>query len=240
MQVHDYDRFQVDDGAEVLDLLRRSAAARAMCQVRAAGRPETYLSPLREIGDDGTPVLDPPRAPVIERALATGSIASIEVRLADCRVSFETRVAHLAPSGSKGVLRLERPSAVVRVQKRETVRVQVPEGTPLSLTLDASDPALTDVPMHELCVQGGLVWLAGCRERLDAGKVFEQARLALPDGSRWPLTLRVVHAGVVRRQAEGGDVRVGVQFVHTQPGFETAVGQLVGTIARGGAPTARG
>jgi hypothetical protein len=73
-------------------------------------------------------------SPVIERALATGSIASIEVRLADCRVSFETRVAHLAPSGSKGVLRLERPSALVRVQKRETVRVQVPEGTPVYVT----------------------------------------------------------------------------------------------------------
>ena len=232
MDVHDYDRFHVEDGAEVLALLRRSAEVRALCSVRAAGRPETYLSPLRALLDDGDPVLDPPRAPVIERALAPGSVAAIDLRLHDWRVSFESRVARIGPSDGTPLLRLERPTALVRIRKRETFRVQVPTGTPVTLTLDASDPALTGVPMHDLCLQGGSLSVAGVRERFGAGKVFEAARLRLPDATEWPLSLRVVHAAVVRRHADGGDLRLGVQFVQTRPGFETAVAQLVGRIAR--------
>jgi hypothetical protein len=37
----------------------------------------------------------------------------------------------------------------------------------------------------------------------------------------------------VRRHADGGDVRMGVQFVRTRAGFESAVARLVGLIARG-------
>jgi c-di-GMP-binding flagellar brake protein YcgR len=233
MDVNEYDRFRLDDGAEVLALLRRSAEARSLCSVRAAGRPETYLSPLRAVADDGEPVLDPPRVPVIERALAPGSVAEIDLRLRDCRVTFEARVARIGLSDGKPLLRLERPSALIRIQKRETFRVQVPAGTAIRLTLDDSDPALTGVPMQDLCVQGGSLSVTGARERFGAGKVFDHARLQLPDGSDWPVSLRVVHAGVVRRFAEGGEIRVGVQFVQTRAGFETAVAQLVGGIARG-------
>jgi c-di-GMP-binding flagellar brake protein YcgR len=233
MDVHDYDRFRVEDGAEVLALLRRSAEARTLCSVRAAGRPETYLSPLRAVADDGEPVLDPPRAPVIERALVPGSVAEIDLRLRDFRVSFESRVARIGLADGKPLLRLERPASLVRIQKRETFRVQVPAGTTVRLTLDATDPALTAVPMTDLCVQGGSMSVTGVRERFGAGKVFDNARLQLPDGSEWTLALRVVHTGVVRRLADGGELRVGVQFVQTRAGFESAVAQLVGGIARG-------
>lgn len=233
MDVHDYDRFRVDDGAEVLALLRRSAETRSLCSVRAAGRAETYLSPLREVAEDGEPVIDPPRVPVIERALLPGSVAEIDVKLRDCRVTFESRVSRIELADGKPRLRLERPASLVRIQKRETFRVQVPAGMALRLTLDGSDPALTAVPMHDICVQGGSLSVTGARERIGAGKVFDRASLALPDGSEWPIALRVIHTGVVRRLAEGGELRVGVQFVQTRAGFETAVAQLVGGIARG-------
>jgi hypothetical protein len=239
MQVHQYDRLRVEDGAEVLEVLRQSAASRAMCSVRAAGRAETYLSPLRELGDDGEPVLDPPRAPVIERALVPGSVASIDLRLSDCRVSFETRVARIGPVGGRPVLRLERPSAMVRLRKRETIRVQIPEGVAVRLTLDPSEPALTAVRMHDLCVQGGSVTLHGVRERFEHGRLFEHARLVMPDATEWPVSLRVVHTGVVRRVADRGEMRVGLQFVHPAERFEAAVGGLVGAIARGTTPGAR-
>jgi c-di-GMP-binding flagellar brake protein YcgR len=240
MDVHDYDRFRVEDGAEVLALLRETAAARVLCSVRAAGRPETYLSPLRELSDDGAPVLDAPRAPVIERALVPGSLAAIDLRLRDCRVSFEARVDRLAPGGGRPGLRLARPEAMTRLQRRETYRVQVPEGIALKLTLDPQDPSLRDVPLHDLSVQGGSLSVTGVRERFEAGRSFEHARLALPDGTEWAIGLRVIHAGFVRRLADGSRMRLGVQFVQPAQGFETAVARLVGAIARGQAATPRG
>jgi c-di-GMP-binding flagellar brake protein YcgR len=233
MEAQDYDRLRVEDGAEVLDLLRRSMASRAMCSVRAAGRPETYLSPLREIADDGEAVLDLPRAPVIERALVAGSVAAIDLRLPECRVSFEARVARIGQVDGRSLLRLERPTSLIRVEKRETFRVRVPEQLALTLTLDASDATLESLPLYDLSVQGAAVTVRGARDRFWAGKVFEGARMTLPDGSEWAMALRVIHAGVLRRLADGGELRVGLQFVHPPAGLESAVAKLVGRIARG-------
>jgi c-di-GMP-binding flagellar brake protein YcgR len=232
MDPNDYDRFRVDDRAEVLALLRHSAEARALCSVRAAGRPESYLSPLREVVEDGAPVLDPPRAPVIERALAPGRVAEIDLRLRDGRVSFESRVERIGLSDGRAQLRLEPPATLIRIVKRETFRVRLPSDVPAILTLDGTDRALTGVAMHDLCVQGGSLSLTGVRERFGTGRVFESASLRLPEGPEWPLALRVVHVGLVRRDVDGGEMRVGVQFVRTRAGFETAVAQLVGRIAR--------
>ncbi len=233
MDAQDYDRVRVEDGAEVLALLRRSLASRAMCSVRAAGRLETYLSPLREIADDGQAVLDPPRAPVIERALEAGCVAAIDLRLPECRLNFEARVVRIGQVDGRSVLRLERPTSLLRVEKRETYRVRVPEQMALTLTLDASDSALESLPLYDLSVQGAAVTVRGARERFWAGKVFEAARLRLPDGSEWAMALRVIHAGVMRRLADGGELRVGLQFVHPPAGLETAVAKVVGRIARG-------
>lgn len=234
MEAQDYDRFRVEDGLEVMDLLRRSLASRAMCSVRAAGRPETYLSPLRAVADDGEAVLDPPRALVIERALVPGSVAAIDLRLSECRVSFETRVAQLGQIDGRSLLRLERPAALVRVQKRETFRVQVPEQLGVRVTLDASDPALESLSLHDLCVQGASVTVkGGARERFWAGKMFGRARLTMPDGTEWATGVRVIHTGVMRRQADGEELRVGVQFVNPPAGLESAVARIVGRIARG-------
>jgi len=232
MDGHDYDRFKVDDGTEVLALLRQSVASRALCSVRAAGRPESYLSPLRALGDDGEPVFDPPRALVIERALAPGNLAAIDLRLLDLRVSFEARVERLGSSEGKPQLRLARPECVTRLQRREAFRVRIPESQRVLLTIDPDDPTLIAVPMQDLCLQGGSLSVTGLRERFEAGRLFERARLALPHAGEWPLTVRIVHAGVVRRIGDNGELRLGVQFLHVPAGFETAVGQLVGGIAR--------
>jgi len=232
MQQHVYDRLHVDDGAEVLALLRESAASRAICSVRAAGRPERYLSQLHAIGDDGVAVLDPPRAPVIERALAPGSVVSIDLRLHDARVSFEARVDRIGLSDGRPQLRLLRPESLTRLQRRDSNRVSVPDDRAVRLTLDPDVPALSAMPMHELGIQGGSLTVTGRRECFEAGALFERAQLRLPDDSEWPVLARVVHGGVVRRHADRAEMRIGIQFVRPPAGFEAAIARLVSGIAR--------
>ena len=232
MDGHDYDRFRVDDPAEVLALLRRAASARALCSVRAAGRAETYLSPLLSVAADGAVELDAPRAPLIERLLSTGGLAAVELRLPECRVTFESRTEHVGAAHGRTRIRLARPESVVRLQRRETYRVRVPEDLAMSLTLDAADPALSALRLHDVSTQGGSLTVTGVRERFGAGTVFGGARLVLPDGSDWSLALRVIHAAVLRRRGDGGDLRIGIQFMQPPAGFETAVAHWVGRIAR--------
>jgi c-di-GMP-binding flagellar brake protein YcgR len=240
MDARDYDRFRVDDTTEVIALLRETAAARALCSVRASGRPESYLSPLRVLGDDGELVFDSPRAPVIERALLPGSFAAIDLRLHDVRVSFEARVERIGVVDGRQLLRLACPASVTRLQRREAFRVRIPEGQRVLLTFEPDDASLSALPMLDVCLQGGSLTLTAVRERFEAGTFFERARLALPDAGEWPLTLRIAHAGVVRRIGESSEMRVGVQFLNAPAGFETAVGQLVGGIARDPGRTRKG
>lgn len=233
MELHDYDRFEVDDSSEMLALLRESASRRALCSVRASGRPESYLTPLREVADDGSAMIDAPRVPVLERALAPGSVASIDVRLQTVRVRFDARVDGIDGTPRHGGhLRLARPASVVRLQRRESVRVRVPDSMQVLLTLDATDPALASVPMQDLFVHGGSLSVSGVRGRLEAGRVFESARLVLPDGDERTVAVRIAHAAVLRRGMDGSDIRLGVQFVNPKDGFETAVARAVGEIAR--------
>ncbi|HYF61117.1 MAG TPA: flagellar regulator YcgR PilZN domain-containing protein [Burkholderiaceae bacterium] len=233
MEGHDYDRFRVDDPAEVMALLERSARARVLCSVRAAGRAETYLSPLHSIDEGGAVELDAPRAPVIERLLVPGGTASVDLRLSDCRVSFEARVERVGhAAGGRTRIRLARPDWLMRLQRRETYRVRVPEDLPVRMTLDPADAAMVGLQLHDLSTQGGSVSVTGVRQRFGAGTVFSGGRLVLPDGTEWQLAFRVIHAAVLRRRGEGGDMRLGLQFVHPPAGFETAVGQWVGRIAR--------
>jgi hypothetical protein len=233
MDLHDYDRLEVDDTSEMLALLRESASRRALCSVRASGRPESYLSPLREVADDGSAMLDAPRVPVIERALGPGSVASIDVRFQTVRVRFDARVHGIDGTARHGAqLRLARPSSLVKLHRRESVRVRVPDALQVLLTLDGSEPALASVPMQDLFVQGGSLSVSGVRDRLEAGRLFESARLMLPDGEERTVTVRIAHAAVLRRGIDGSDVRLGVQFVNPKAEFESAVARAVREIAR--------
>jgi len=232
MEQHDYERVPLRDSTELLALLRRSADSGALCSVRAAGRPESYLSPLREVCDDGTAVLDAPRVPVLGRALGPGNIASIDLRLKSERLNFDARVEAVADGGRRGRLRLSMPSGIVRLQRRETVRVRVPDSLPVLLTLDPADPSLTAVPLNELFVHGGSLLVHGVRGRLEAGRLFERARLTLPDAGEWSLTVRLAHAAVLRRGIDGSEMRLGVQFVIPSDGLDSAVARAVSAIAR--------
>lgn len=232
MDGHEYDRFRIEDPAEVLSLMRLSFASRVLCSVRAAGRPESYLSPLRDIAESGEPTLDRPRAPVIERALVPGSTASIDLRLHDYRLGFDARVERMSMTEGKSLLRLSRPDTIVKLQRRDAFKIRVPQGVGVLLTLDPDDATLRSLPMLDLSLQGGSLAFTGMRGRFEAGVTFEDAILSLPNAGEWPLSLRILHAGVQRRLADQVELRVGVQFLNAPAGFERAVAQVVGGIAR--------
>jgi c-di-GMP-binding flagellar brake protein YcgR len=234
----DHDRFRVEDGTEILALLRQSAEARATCTIRASGRSESYLSPLRELDADGAIRVDMPRAPFIGHALRQGSHAAIEARLPDFRIAFDARIAEAGPSGHHAALRLERPDTLLRIERRASVRVRVPVDADLRLTLDPMRPSLRDLQLSDLSRLGAAVTARAVPDRIEPGRLFESARLRLPGGAEWPMIARVAHTACLRRLGNAADLLIGLQFIPSVEGFETAVARVVGQIARGGSGAA--
>jgi hypothetical protein len=228
----DDDRERIDDPAEVRRLLSAASASRSLCSVRPAGRPENYLG--RLIGFEpasGRLSLEPPRAPYIERALAVGSDALIDVKGGERSVSFEAPVLQLDASPGSGALVLGLPSVLLMPRRREAFRISVPADLPVLLTLDEPG-GWFDLQIQNLSTDGAAVSVTGPRERFEAGTLFEHARLKLPDNPPYELSLRVRHTSAVRMSGTIGELKVGVAFVRTPKGFDTAVAKLIATIAR--------
>jgi c-di-GMP-binding flagellar brake protein YcgR len=227
------DRYLVHSPSEIAGYLRGVARDRVMCSVRAAGKPESFLSQLIAIDDRGQLVFDAPRAPVILRSLSSVGRASVEFTLADVRIVFEVDLLRSGDYQGDQVVFLRMPSSIHRFQRRDNYRVSVPGRRPVRLSLDSNEPLLKDLKLADLSCGGASVNLRGTLEHFPIGRQFEAAELVIEeDQEPFRLVLRVRHAVAVRLSGSIGDLRIGVQFVRTPAGFEPAVSRLVNEIAR--------
>jgi c-di-GMP-binding flagellar brake protein YcgR len=219
---------RIADPQAIRALLRDAAQARSLCSVRPVGRPENYLG--RMLGFDearGTLSLEPPKAPYIERALAPGNEAQVDIKDGERRATFQSAV--MSAGGGQSALVLALPDALVKPRRRESFRITVPPDVTVSLTLQ---PGGREHQLQNLSAQGVMVIVTGSLDTFEPGATFAAATFRFPDGRTFEVTLRVRHASAVRMAGQVGELRVGMAFVRTPAGFDAAVGHLVDTIAR--------
>jgi c-di-GMP-binding flagellar brake protein YcgR len=232
---HDPERDEhVTDTAAVTQLLRDAARARATCSIRVPTRADHHLAKFLSFDEDAATLsFEPPRAPYLERALAPGIDARVEIKDGERRGTFRSRVVGVVASGGVRALLLERPREVVRHLRREAFRVAVPSSMAVRLDVDPDEPRWCDLQVENLSPDGAMVTLIGPLERFEPASAFAQARLSLPGEATFTLALRVRHAAVVRLlTATEGELRVGVKFLQPPAGFDKAVTRLIETIAR--------
>ena len=101
----------------------------------------------------------------------------------------------------------------------------------MRLTLNPEQPGLRNLKLTDLSCGGASVTLSGVLEEYPSGKVFERARLILDEETEFTIDARVRHASALRMSGLVGELRIGLQFANTPPGFEPAVARLVNEIA---------
>ncbi|CAN5127302.1 hypothetical protein BH09PSE6_BH09PSE6_31000 [soil metagenome] len=227
------ERFLVGNPREIAGYLQDVIKERVLCSLRAAGKPESFLSHLISIDERGQLIFDAPRAPVIVRSLVASGRAAIEFTLADVRIAFEAEVIRIADHQGDPAVFVKIPASIYRFQRRDNYRVSVPQRRPVRLSLDLAEPALRGLRLADLSCGGASIILKGALEHFPVGRQFETAELVLEeDDEPLVLTVRVRHAVAIRLSGAMGDLRIGVQFVRTPPGFEPRVSRLVNEIAR--------
>lgn len=226
------ERFRINNPVDVMGYLREATRSRILCNVRATGHGESYLSRLFAIdGSTNSLVFDTPRAPVIARLLVPGASVSVELTLHHVRIHFDAMIRQVATYQNEPSLFVALPNAIIRLQRRENFRISVPTRRPVRLTLNADQPGLRNLKLSDLSCGGASVTLAGVLDEYPVGKVFEGVRLILDEETEYDLDARVRHASALRMSGLVGDLRVGFQFVNTPPGFEPAIARLVNEIA---------
>ena len=225
---------QVTHPAEVIGVLNEATRSRVLCSVRAAGRPETYMSRVFALDPAANAlVFDVPRAPVIARALVPGSTAAVEITLDHMRVRFDAAVTRIGPHAGTLSLFVAVPQALVRRQRRESFRIAVPAASTVRLDLNRDEATLTGLRLTDLSCGGASLTLAGALEDFPVGRVYDGVRLVLDPATHYTLAARVRHAGALRLAGPASHLRIGVQFLDTPAGFEPAIAHLIDDIAHG-------
>jgi c-di-GMP-binding flagellar brake protein YcgR len=233
MLVLETDRHQIVEREDVLECLRRAAAAHVTCTVRASGRPESYISRLRSLDESSADLcFDAPRAPVIDRAMGPGAMATVEFKLDEIRVSFEAPVRRIAPGNGGVFLHLGIPSTIEQPQRRDSFRVTVPGHLAVRMTIDRGAPLLRELPVENLSIGGASLSATASLEHFEPGRVFEGGELIMPDDRVYALTLRVRHASARRLVGQVGQLSIGLQFLRRPGGLEQVLAALIDEIAR--------
>lgn len=227
------ERYLVGNPREIAGYLQGVIKERVLCSLRAAGKPESFLSHLIAIDDRGQLIFDAPRAPVIVRSLVASGKAAVEFTLSDVRIAFEAEVIRIADHEGDPAVFVKTPANIYRFQRRDNYRVSVPQRRPVRLSLDMAEPALRGLRLADLSCGGASVIVKGALEHFPIGRQFEGVELLLDEEDEpLVLTVRVRHAVAIRLSGAMGDLRIGVQFVRTPAGFEPRVSRLVNEIAR--------
>jgi len=149
----------------------------------------------------------------INRRLLQSSRLVFSGRPGGIHVQFTTGQASEMLFGGGKAFRVDLPAFIVRMQRRETFRIETPRGRPLQFFGRRAGGSLLNYPVHDISVAGLGVTASASPEDLAVGERLENCHFALPEDERelfFSATVRHVTSLVARTGLQ--QWRVGLQF----------------------------
>lgn len=230
-------KYVMRDGREILAILRNLVAARALVSARLAPGGESVLSTLVDVAEDGSSVLldgsaDTQQNARMERAEALDCVTQLD----KVRIQFLLRGQRIVQEGGAPGLRAPRPTALLRLQRREFYRLQTPlsQGTICTVTLPREDGSRKEADLRIIDISGGGVAIAvpPVGVHFDKGDEFPDSLLRLPDTA--PIPIRLIVRNLFRITSRGGAevLRAGCEFADLPRGGEDAIQRYILRIER--------
>lgn len=135
-------------------------------------------------------------------------------------VQFITGHASEINYGGSKAFAVPLPKYIVRMQRRDTFRIETPLGRPLQFFGRMTDGGLLNVPVHDISVAGLGVTASALPDGLSSGDRLENCHFSLPDDERelfFGATIRHVTPQVGRIGQQ--QWRIGLHF-EDMPGIE--------------------
>ncbi|MCG2576663.1 flagellar brake protein [Dechloromonas sp. XY25] len=148
-------------------------------------------------------------------------------------VQFATgRAREILFSGSKAFA-VALPKTLVRLQRRDTFRIETPRGRPLSFLGRLAGGALLTQPGHDISVAGVGLSAGMLPDGLVPGTVLENCRFALPEDEhdlRFSATLR--HVTELEGRSGQRQWRLGLQFNDLPPADQNRIQRYIARVER--------
>ena len=131
------------------------------------------------------------------------------------KIQFRAQAAEMTTFEGRPALRIRLPDSVLRLQRRESFRVDAPKAGALYCQIDLPDMGKTRFMIGDLSV-GGIGILAGpASTGLKSGAVFEECSIDLPGHGTFMASLEIRHGTRFAKDAQGRPrYHYGCQFLN--------------------------
>lgn len=123
----DEDRFGISSRVQIVSELREAIAQRSLVTLHHGAQNECALSALLAVdAEAGTVVLDACQNPQIARRVLAAASLTLETEVRRIKLRFSSGRATVITHEGRPAMQIELPSRMVRVQRREAFRVDMP------------------------------------------------------------------------------------------------------------------
>ncbi|MDA8129114.1 MAG: flagellar brake protein [Betaproteobacteria bacterium] len=220
--------------SEILFLLRAIQKRKLLVNLDLPGSRQIIVTSVLAVKETGRAlILDSPRIDALNRELLSGAGAQFVTQIDGVTVSFATGPVTLCEYEKLPALRIALPRSLIRLQRREHFRVQLPLANPVRCIVPAADGG-EPVVTHVLDIGCGGVAIAetGGRIPTDTGRVLADCKLLLPDSEPLVTALEVRNASRIRLHNGVFQTRLGCKFVDLPHGVAARLQRFVMNIER--------
>lgn len=212
----DLDQYLLRGERQIRHLLQGLIAANALLSAHI-GNGRSFLTALLRVEEAGDGLIfdTSPDAALTAEALQADEVLCV-TRLDNIRIQFA--LAGLAEVEDDGrlALRAPLPQSVLRLQRRENYRLQVPLAHAATCTVPApgadGEPVQLRARILDISTAGIAIQLPAGTAMWEVGMMLEDCSLKLPELEPIPLTLRV-RSILLQTAAHGGEMlRLGCEF----------------------------
>lgn len=216
----DLEQFRIRSRREIVFLLDGVRSQRQLVKMSADGSSEAVLTSILAVdGEEGLIWFDAAPSRTQNHRLTTCDQISFDTKLDQIRVLFSTEKAEPDDHQGYPALRVPLPESMVRIQRRQFYRVNVPRANPVLVTF--TPPGTKEKPLEKpvlvsmLNISMGGIAVLDESNSLDGtpGAVYENCVLAVPGGSI-TISLEITNVAHIKLASGKGVRHLGCCFVN--------------------------
>lgn len=210
-------RFELHSRTEILFLLSAIKKRNLLVNLDIPGSRQIVVTSVIAIDKSkNTLTLDSARGDALNHELLSGKGAEFITQLDGVSISFSTGKVTLCEYEKLPALRIALPKSLIRLQRREHFRVQLPIARPIKCIVPSTSPEEPEA-IHTSIVDIGCGGVAiaesGGRLGTESGRILPGCRLLLPDADVITTSLEVRNSAQIRLLNGSFQTRLGCKFI---------------------------
>lgn len=209
-------RFAIQSRAEILFLLRAIQKRKSLVKLDFPDSRHCVITSVLAVDEaNNALILDSARDDALNRELLAGHGAEFSCTLDGVAISFAIGAVRACDYDRLPALRIALPDSLIRLQRREHFRVQLPITHSVKCIVPPGDSGLEPIITQIIDIGCGGVAIAESSGRLSTqtGRTLPECRLLLPEVEMIVTTLEVWNSAQIRLKNGTYQTRFGCKFI---------------------------